>query len=141
MVTGSTRAGPRRISTAIVSGVLGKTLEAWKISRDLREVLQGWPDNQRDWKLFCGQIIGESRVQHSRTSTLLGQDFPGLTICSCLGKVVLGEKSLYELPRALMLLREGRALGFGEHTGNILYSINPSQLTTSVLHKSDASSP
>lgn len=62
MVTGSTRAGPQRISTAIVSGVLGKTFEAWKTSRDLREVLQGWPDNQRDWKLFCGQIIGESWV-------------------------------------------------------------------------------
>lgn len=60
--SGSTRAGPRRISTAIVSGGVGKTFETWKTSRDLREVLQGWPDNQRDWKLFCGQIIGESRA-------------------------------------------------------------------------------
>lgn len=47
----------------------------------------------------------------------------------------------YELPRDLMLLREERTFGFGEHTGNALSSMNSSCITTSVSHESDTSLP
>lgn len=56
--------------------------------------------------------LGKIRFKNYATSIPLGQDFPGLTTCSCLGKRVLAEKSSsHELPRDPMLLRGERIFG------------------------------
>lgn len=54
--------------------------------------------------------------------------------------MVLAEKAaLMNYPGIRCFWEKKEHLGFGEHTGNILYSINPLHHTTSISHKSDAS--